>query len=64
MSRESTMKQINRLEVQIAQKKETIAKIKAKPSGGNNSSDRNSINLLEKQIMDLKTQITRLKSQL
>ena len=64
MSRESTMKQINRLEVQIAQKKETIAKIKSKPSGGNNSSDRNSINLLEKQIMNLKTQITRLKSQL
>lgn len=64
MSRESTMKQINRLEVQIAQKKEAISKIKSKPSGGNNSSDRNSINLLEKQIMNLKTQITRLKSQL
>ena len=62
--KQSLVNQVNRLKEQIAQKEETISKLKSKPSGGNNSSDRNSIELLKKQIMNLKTQITKLKSEI
>ena len=62
--KQSLINQVNRFKEQIAQKKATISKIKSKPSGGNNSSDRNSINLLEKQIKDLETQIARIKSEI
>ncbi len=62
--KQSLINQVNRFKEQIAQKEGAIAKIKAKPSGGNNSSDKNSIASLKNQIMHLKTQIARIKSEI
>lgn len=62
--KKAIVNQINRLKEQIITKEATISRIKGKPSGGNNNSDRNSIETLKKQIMNLKTQIARLKSEL
>lgn len=62
--KQSLINQVNRFKEQIAQKEATISKIKSKPSGGNNSSDRNSIETLKKQIMHLKTQIARIKTEI
>ena len=62
--KQSLINQVNRFKEQIAQKEATISKIKSKPSGGNNNSDRNSIETLKKQIMHLKTQIARTKTEI
>lgn len=62
--KQSLVNQVNRFKEQIAQKEEAIYKLKSKSSGGNNSSDRNSIETLKKQIMNLKSQIARIKSEI
>ena len=41
--KQSLINQVNRFKEQIAQKEEAISKLKSKSSGGNNSSDRNKI---------------------
>ena len=46
--KQSLVNQVNRFKEQIAQKEEAISKLKSKSSGGNNSSDRNSIETLKK----------------
>lgn len=61
--RQSLINRINNLRRQIAEKKATILRIKQK-SSEINSSDRNSIAMLERHIANFETQIISLQSEL
>lgn len=67
MSKQAIINQINRNKEAIARKKEEIAKIKGNASRMNrrlNSSEKNSIDTIERLILNLRTQNAGLKTKL